>query len=173
MYRFSRNTGKALIAIAVLTGMGTAACSGSPATSTSPGSQKSANSTPVPVRQSPSLVDGERLGKEARELLKETDHFDSDDEAFISSGSLAIPGENLDKTIKVDTRLRVEVACAGEGTVTFSAVSGTAKTAKRVDCTQSRTGKFDFTTAGPSLAIRADSLEGEEVGAAYVVHRIT
>lgn len=44
-----------------------------------------------------------------------------------------------------------------EGAVTFTAVSGTAKRAKRVDCTQPMTNRFDFTTAGPSLAIQADS----------------
>jgi hypothetical protein len=99
--------------------------------------------------------------------------LDSDDADFVSSGSLAIPGENLDETVESGTALRVEVACAGEGTVTFTAVSGTAKKAKRVDCTRLMTGRFDITTAGPSLAIQADSPETERVGTAYVVRRIT
>jgi hypothetical protein len=113
------------------------------------------------------------LDEEARDLLNMTDRWESDEEGLLSAGSLALPGKNLDKTIKSGTALRVEVACAGEGTVTFTVVSGAAKTTKRVDCTQPMTTGFDFTTAGPSLAIQADSPEADRVGTAYIVDRIS
>ncbi|WP_406315366.1 hypothetical protein [Streptomyces sp. NBC_00118] len=171
MYRFTHHIGKALAAVAVLTGM-TTSCSGSPATSKVPHSHKAATSAAAPTAQPRSRSGRERLDKEARDLLHRTDRLDSDDEGLISAGSLAIPGQNLDETVKPGTVLRIEVACAGEGAVTFTAVSGTAKRAKRVDCTQPMTNRFDFTTAGPSLAIQADSPEAERVGAAYVVRHI-
>jgi hypothetical protein len=173
MYRFTRHTGSALTAVALITGMATA-CSDSPATSKAPQSQKTASSTAAPTAQSPSQSGREQLNKEARDLLNMTDRLESD-EGLVSAGSLAVPGENLDKTIKSGTALRVEVACAGEGTVTFTVASGTAKTAKRVDCTQPMTNGFDFTTAGPGLAIQADSPEeeSESVGTAYMVSHIS
>lgn len=65
------------------------------------------------------------------------------------------------------------MACAGEGTVTFTVASGAAKTAKRVDCTQPMTNEFDFTTAGPGLTIQADSPEEDRVGTAYMVSHIS
>ncbi|MFJ8982607.1 hypothetical protein [Streptomyces sp. NPDC102282] len=102
-------------------------------------------------------------------MLNLTDRPASDEEGLVSSGSLAIPGQNLDETIKSGTALRVEVACAGEGTVTFTVTSGTARTAERVDCTQPMTNRFNFTTAGPSLAIQADSPDEDSVGTAYIV----
>lgn len=171
MYRFTRHTGSALTAVALMTGMASA-CSGSPATSKAPQSQK-AESSAVPTAQPSSPSARERLDKEARGLLDMTDRLESDEEGLVSAGSLAVPGENLDETIKSGTALRVEVACAGEGTVTFTVTSGTARTAKRVDCTQPKTNGFDFTTAGPGLAIQADSPEEEKVGTAYTVSRIS
>jgi hypothetical protein len=172
MDRSTRHRGKALAAVVLLTGM-TMACSGPPATSKAPQPQKATNSSAVPTARPTPRSDGEQLDTEARDLLSRTDQLDSDDTDFVSSGSLAIPGENLDETVESGTALRVEVACAGEGTVTFTAVSGTAKKAKRVDCTRPMTGRFDITTAGPSLAIQADSPETERVGTAYVVRRVT
>ncbi|MGW2081796.1 hypothetical protein ACWCOW_33585 [Streptomyces sp. NPDC001939] len=172
MYRVTRHTGKALTAVALLAGM-TTACSGSPATSKAPQPQKAASSTAAPAVPARPRSGRERLDNEARDLLNRTDHLHSGDEGLVSAGSLAIPGQNLDKTVKPGTVLRVEVACAGEGTVTFTAVSGTAKRAKRVDCTQPMTNRFNFTAAGPSLAIRADSPEPERVGTAYVVRHVT
>ncbi|MEU8794439.1 hypothetical protein [Streptomyces sp. NPDC048643] len=106
-------------------------------------------------------------------MLNRTDDLDSDDDGLVSSGSLALPGMNVDETVKPGTALRVEVACAGEGTVTFTALSGTAKRARRVDCTQPIASSFDFTTAGPSLTIEADSPKAEKAGTAYVMRRIT
>lgn len=167
MYRFTRHTGRALTAVAVITGMATA-CSDSPTPSKTPPSQKAASSTASPTAQSSSPSGQEQLDKEARDLLNMTERLASD-EGLVSAGSLAVPGENLDKTVKTGTTLRVEVACAGEGVVTFTIVSGTAKTAKRVDCTQPMTSAFDFTTAGPGLSIQADSPGEEGVGTAYMV----
>lgn len=171
MYRFTRHAASALAAVALITGM-TCACSDSSTPPKAPQSQKAATSTATPPAQPSSLSGREQLDKEARDLLNMTDRLESD-ERVISSGSLAVPGENLDKTIKTGTALRVEVACAGEGTVTFTVASGTAKTAKRVDCTQLMTNKFDFTTAGPGLTIQADSPEEDRVGTAYMVSRIS
>ncbi|MGW7210886.1 hypothetical protein [Streptomyces sp. NPDC054837] len=172
MYRFTRHTATALTAVALITGM-TSACSDSPTPSKAPQSHKTASSTPSPTAQPSSPSGREKLDKEARDLLNMTDRLESDEEGLISSGSLAVPGENLDETIKTGTALRVEVACAGEGTVTFTVASGTAKTAKRVDCTQPMTNKFDFTTAGPGLTIQADSPEEDRVGTAYKMSRIS
>jgi hypothetical protein len=171
MYRFTRHTGSALTAVALIAGM-TSACSDSPTPPKAPQSQKTASSTATPTAQPSSLSGREQLDKEARDLLNMTDRLESD-EGLVSSGSLAVPGENLDKTIKTGTALRVEVACAGEGTVTFTVASGTAKTAKRVDCTQPMTDGFDFTTAGPGLTIQADSPEEDRVGTAYMVSHIS
>ncbi|MFE1287363.1 hypothetical protein [Streptomyces sp. NPDC058751] len=151
----------------------TTACSGSPATSKTPQPQKTPSSTAAPTAQAAPRSARERLDEKARDLLTGTDPLDADDEGFVSSGSLAIPGQNVDETVKSGTVLRVEVACAGEGTVTFTAVSGTAEKAVRVDCAQSTTGRFDFTTAGPSLTIQADSPAAEKVGTAYVVRHTT
>jgi hypothetical protein len=172
MHRFTRHTGSALTAVALITGM-TSACSDSPTPPKAPQSQQTASSTASPTAQPSSLSGREQLDKEARDLLNMTDRLGSDEEGSVSSGSLAVPGANLDETIKTGTALRVEVACAGEGTVTFTVVSGTAKTAKRVDCTQPMTNKFDFTTAGPGLTIQADSPEEDRVGTAYMVSHIS
>ncbi|MFJ2237828.1 hypothetical protein [Streptomyces sp. NPDC087859] len=149
----------------------TSACSDAPTPSKTPQSHKTATSTPSPTAQPSSPSGREKLDKEARDLLNMTDRLESD-EGLISSGSLAVPGENLDETVKTGTALRVEVACAGEGTVTFTVASGTAKTAKRVDCTEATTNGFDFTTAGPGLTIQADSPEEDRVGTAYIVSHI-
>jgi len=170
MYRFTRHTATALTAVALITGM-TSACSNAPTPSKAPQSHKTATSTPSPTAQPSSPSGREKLDKEARDLLNMTDRLESD-EGLISSGSLAVPGENLDETVKTGTALRVEVACAGEGTVTFTVASGTAKTAKRVDCTEATTNGFDFTTAGPGLTIQADSPEEDRVGTAYIVSHI-
>jgi hypothetical protein len=172
MDRLIRHRGKVLAAVALLAGM-TVACSGPPATSKAPQSQKATSTSPVPTPRLTPRSDQERLDTEAANLLSRMDQSDPDDADFVSSGSLAIPGMNLDETVKSGTALRVEVACVGEGTVTFTAVSGTAKKAKRVDCTRPMTGRFDITTARPSLAIHADSPDSERVGTAYVVRRVT
>ncbi|MGW7263393.1 hypothetical protein [Streptomyces sp. NPDC054842] len=113
------------------------------------------------------------MDTKARDLLGRTEQLGSDDADFVLSGSLAIPGMDVDETVESGVALRVEVACVGEGTVTFTAVSGTVKKAKRVDCTQPVTGRFDITTAGPSLAIGADSNGTERLGTAYVVRHVT
>ncbi|MGW2841109.1 hypothetical protein ACWCWD_25355 [Streptomyces sp. NPDC001493] len=113
------------------------------------------------------------MDEEARDLLDVPDRLESDEEGLVSAGSLAVPGENVDETIESGTALRVEVACAGEGTVTFTVVSGAAKAVERVDCTQPMTNRFNFTTAGPSLAIQADSRQEDRVGTAYTVSHIS
>ncbi|WP_406835642.1 hypothetical protein ACICHK_03655 [Streptomyces sp. AHU1] len=172
MYRFVRHAGKALTAVVLLTGTATA-CSGSPATPKAPQSRKATGSAAAPTAQPASRSGQERLDEKARDLLDRTDPWASDDEGLVSSGSLAIPGQNVDDTVESGTALRVEVACAGEGTVTFTAVSGTARKAERVDCARTMTNRFDFTTAEPSLTIQADSSEAERVGTAYVVRHIT
>ncbi|MGW0720550.1 hypothetical protein ACWD3K_38500 [Streptomyces sp. NPDC002778] len=128
MYRFTRHTGSALTAVALITGMASA-CSDSPPTSKAAQPQKAASATAAPTAQPPSQPGREQLNEEARDLLNMTDRLESDEEGVVSSGSLAVPGQNLDKTIKPGTALRVEVACAGEGTVTFTVASGNAKTA--------------------------------------------
>jgi hypothetical protein len=172
MYRFTRHAGTALAGVVLLAGM-TTACSGSAATSKSSQAQKATSSTAAPTAQAASRPAERRLDEEARDLLTGTDPLDGNDEDFVSSGSLAIPGQDMDTTIRPGTALHVEVACAGEGTVTFTAVSGNAKKAKRVDCAQSTRDEFDFTTAGPSFTIQADSPAAEKVGTAYVVRHTT
>ncbi|MFI1723707.1 hypothetical protein [Streptomyces sp. NPDC020489] len=168
MYRFTRHTGSALTAVVLITGMASA-CSDATPTAKAPQSRKAASSTAVPTAQPSSPSGREQLNKEARDLLDMTDRLKSDDEGLVSAGSLAVPGQNLDETVKPGTDLRVEVACAGEGTVTFTVVSGTAKTARRVDCAQPMPNGFDFTTAGQGLAIQADSPQEDRVGTAYMV----
>ncbi|MFH9663558.1 hypothetical protein ACH4NF_35365 [Streptomyces sp. NPDC017248] len=113
----------------------------------------------------------ERLDNTARRLLGSTGRPSTDDAGFIASGTLAIPGQNLDETIESGTALRVEVACAGEGTVTFTAVSGTARAVRRIYCAQPVTKGLRLTTAAPRLAVLADSATPETVGTAYVVRR--
>ncbi|WP_258564961.1 hypothetical protein [Streptomyces sp. WELS2] len=114
----------------------------------------------------------ERLDDKARRLLGGTGRPSTDDDGFMASGTLAIPGQNLDETIESGTALRVEVACAGKGTVTFTAVSGTAEAVRLVDCAQPATKGFRLTTAAPRLVVRADSATPETVGTAYVVRRV-
>ncbi|MEU5092279.1 hypothetical protein [Streptomyces sp. NPDC021356] len=63
------------------------------------------------------------------------------------------------------------MTCAGDGTVTFTAVSGTARAVRRLDCTQPVTKAFRLTTAAPRLAVLADSATPETVGTAYMVRR--
>ncbi|MGW4273289.1 hypothetical protein ACWEGQ_13220 [Streptomyces seoulensis] len=111
----------------------------------------------------------ERLDDKARHLLGTTGRLSTDGDGFVASGTLAIPGQNLDETIESGTALRVEVACAGEGTVTFTAASGTARAVRRLDCAQQVTKAFRLTTAAPRLAVLADSDTPETVGTAYVV----
>ncbi|MGC4951328.1 hypothetical protein ACLQ2N_34800 [Streptomyces sp. DT224] len=170
MYRFTRRTGSALTAVALITGMA-AACSESPSASEASQPEKAASSTAAPHVQSPSQSGREQLSKKAGDLLNMEERLESDDKGLVSAGTLAVPGQNVDETIESRTVLRVEVACAGEGSVTFTVSSGAARTAEHVDCTQPTTSGFDFTTAGPSLAIQADSPEEDRVGTAYIVSR--
>lgn len=172
MYRFIRRTGSALAAVALITGMASA-CSDSPPASRAPQSGNTASSTAAPTVKPSSPSVREQLDEEARDLLDVPDRLESDEEGLVSAGSLAVPGENVDETIESGTALRVEVACAGEGTVTFTVVSGAAKAVERVDCTQPMTNRFNFTTAGPSLAIQADSRQEDRVGTAYTVSHIS
>ncbi|WP_244318284.1 hypothetical protein [Streptomyces brevispora] len=127
----------------------------------------------APIVQPPSRSGREQLNEEARNLLSMAERLESDEKGLVSAGTLAVPGQNLDETIESGTALRVEVACAGEGSVTFTVSSGAARTAERVDCTQPMTKGFDFTTAGPSLAIQADSPEEDGVGTAYMVSHVS
>ncbi|WP_282700512.1 hypothetical protein [Streptomyces sp. CC219B] len=171
MYRLTRGTGRAVAAAALVAGL-TAACSDSSTASKAPQPSEAASSgSATPTARPASGPDRERLNKEARDLLDPAHRPATDEKGFVSAGSLAVPGMNVDKTITSGTALRVEVACAGEGTVTFTVTSGTAKAAKRVDCARSPRDGFDFTTAGSSLAIHADSSEEESVGTAYLVSR--
>ncbi|WNI27198.1 hypothetical protein [Streptomyces sp. ITFR-16] len=170
MHRFTRHTGRVLAAVALLAGL-TTACSGPSATPKAPQPRQTAAATATPAPQPTPRPDRERLDKMARDVLNGTGEPDWDDKDLVSSGSLAIPGMNVDETVKSGTALRIEVACAGDGKVTFTAVSGSARTTERVDCAQSMRNSFDFTTAAPSLAIQADSPDPEGVGTAYVVRR--
>ncbi|MGW0910805.1 hypothetical protein ACWD1Z_03485 [Streptomyces sp. NPDC002784] len=172
MYRLTHRTAHALVTVVLIT-CTASACSDSSAASRAPQSEKVASPKAAPAAQPTFRSGQEQLDREARDLLNVTDRWQSDEEGLVSSGSLAVPGENRDETLKPGTTLRVEVACAWEGTVTFTVVSGTAKTTERVDCTQPMAKGFDFTTAGSSLAIQADSPGEEAVGAAYLVSRTT
>ncbi|WP_329042998.1 hypothetical protein OHT61_31990 [Streptomyces sp. NBC_00178] len=125
------------------------------------------------MAQPPSWSSREQLNEEARSLLNMAERLESGDKGLVSAGTLAVPGQNLDETIESGTALRVEVACAGEGSVTFTVSSGAARTAERVDCTQPMTNGFDFTTAEPSLAIQADSPAEDKVGTAYMVSHVS
>ncbi|WP_353946074.1 hypothetical protein ABII15_33765 [Streptomyces sp. HUAS MG91] len=170
MHRRTRRTTTALAAIAVLTAVATA-CSGSTGTPKASSSKKTAGAPPTSPAQRVSRPNHEQLDDKARRLLGSTSGPDADDDGFIASGTLATPGQNLDETIEPGTALRVEVACAGEGTVTFTVVSGTARAVRRVNCAQSVPKGLRVTTAEPHLAVRADSATPETVGAAYVVRR--
>ncbi|WP_223205790.1 hypothetical protein [Streptomyces xanthii] len=171
MYRRTRHTATALAAVALLTAV-TSACSGSTETPRAASSTKPEAGAPdASPAQKASRPDHERLDDKARRLLDSTDGSSADGDGFIASGSLAIPGQNLDKTIASGTTLRVEVACAGNGEVTFKAVSGTARVTRRVDCAQPETTSFRLTTAAPRLAVQADSATPETVGTAYSVRR--
>ncbi|MFD9291388.1 hypothetical protein ACFWBV_24530 [Streptomyces sp. NPDC060030] len=172
LYRFDRRTGSALTAVALITGMASA-CSDSPSAYNASQPDKAASSTAAPIAQPPSQSGRKQLNKEARDLLDMEERLESDEKGLVSAGTLAVPGRNLDETIKSGTDLRVEVACAGEGSVTFTVSSGAARAAERVDCTQPMTNGFNFTTAGPSLAIQADSPEGDRVGTAYIVSHVS
>lgn len=172
LYRFIRRTGSALTAVALITGMASA-CSDSPPASKASQPGRAASSTAAPIAQPPSRSGREQLNEEARDLLSMAERLESDEKGLVSAGTLAVPGQNLDETIESGTALRVEVACAGEGSVTFTVSSGAARTAERVACTQPMTKGFDFTTAGPSLAIQADSPEEDGVGTAYMVSHVS
>ncbi|WP_330453125.1 MULTISPECIES: hypothetical protein [unclassified Streptomyces] len=171
MYRFTRRTGIALTAVALITGTASA-CSDSPSAPKASQPEKAASSTAAPEAQPSSPSGTKQLDKEAADLLNMAERLESDKERLVSAGSLAVPGQNLDETVESGTALRVEVACAGKGSVTFTVSSGTARKAERVDCTQPMTNRFDFTTAGSSLAIRADSPEEDRVGTAYIVSHV-
>ncbi|MBO1330753.1 hypothetical protein [Streptomyces sp. VRA16 Mangrove soil] len=170
MHRLTRRTTTALATVALLTTAATA-CSGSVETPRAASSKEEAGAAAPSPARTVSRPDHERLDDEARSLLTGTGRSGTDD-GFVASGTLAIPGQNLDETIKAGTSLHVEVACAGKGTVTFTAESGTAEAVRRVDCAQSVTTRFRFTTAAPRLAVRADSATPETVGTAYVVRRV-
>jgi hypothetical protein len=170
MYRRTRHAPTALAAIALLTAVATA-CSGSAETPRASSSKKTADSLTTSAAQRVSLPNHEQLDKQARSLLGSTSRREVDDDGFITSGTLAVPGQNLDETIEPGTALHIEVACAGVGTVTFTAVSGTAKTVRRVNCAQPAANSFRLTTGAPRLAVRADSATPETVGTAYVVRR--
>ncbi|MFB7600585.1 hypothetical protein [Streptomyces sp. NPDC056160] len=171
MYRRTRRTTTALATVALLTAVAPA-CSDSAETPKTSSSKKTTAIAPAtsPAQRVP-RPDPEQLDSKARRLLGSSGPPSTDDDGFIASGTLAIPGLNLDETIESGTALRVEVACAGEGTVTFTAVSGTARAVRRVDCAQPATKEFRLTTAAPRLAVLADSATPETVGTAYVVRR--
>lgn len=169
MYRRTHRTITALAAVALLTAVAPA-CSGSAETPRASSSKKTTAGAPAASpAQRVSPPDHERLDDKARRLLGITGRPSTDGDDFMALGTLAIPGENLDETIESGTALRVEVACAGKGTVTFTAVSGTARAVRRVDCARPLTKAFHLTTAAPRLAVLADSATPETVGTAYVV----
>ncbi|WP_394436909.1 hypothetical protein [Streptomyces sp. SGAir0957] len=171
MYRSTRHTLEALTAVVLLTGVASG-CSDAPDTPTAPEARKTASRT---TASSPSAEDKTRarLDEQARTRLGAPDELDERGADFVSSGSLAIPGENLDERVGRGTELQVQVTCAGRGSVTFTAVSGSAKKAVRVDCARSMTNTFDLTTAAPRFAIQADSAEAAQVGTAYLVRQVT
>ncbi|MYS38671.1 MULTISPECIES: hypothetical protein [unclassified Streptomyces] len=147
-------------------------CSDSSSASKASQPEKAASSTAAPETQPSSPSGKERLDQEAGDLLNMAERLESDRKRLVSAGTLAVPGQNLDRTVESGTALRVEVACAGKGSVTFTVSSGTARKAERVDCTQPMTKRFDFTTAGSSLAVQADSPEEDRVGTAYIVTHV-
>ncbi|MFI0237862.1 hypothetical protein [Streptomyces sp. NPDC016845] len=168
MYRFTRHALGALTAVSLLAGMATG-CSGSSGARATSQARETASPTATPTTQPTSPSGRERLDEEAHARLGSVEQLDPDDAAFVESGTLAIPGENLDEAVGPGTVLRVDVACAGRGTVTFTAVSGSAKKAVRVDCTRPVASGFDFTTAAQGLAVQADASEAARVGTAYLV----
>ncbi|MEU6389094.1 hypothetical protein [Streptomyces sp. NPDC046939] len=147
------------------------ACSGSAETPEPSSSKAMVGAPAASPAQRVSRPDHERLDNAARHLLDSTGLLDADDDGFIASGTLAIPGQNVDETIESGTALRVRMACGGEGTVTFTAVSGTARAVRHIDCTRSATKELHLTTAAPRLAVRADSATPDTIGTAYVVRR--
>lgn len=61
-----------------------------------PQPQKAARSIAAPTAQPPSQPSREQLNTEARAVLSMTDRLESDEEGLGSSGSPAVPGQNLD-----------------------------------------------------------------------------
>ncbi|MER6434517.1 hypothetical protein ABT272_44080 [Streptomyces sp900105245] len=89
-----------------------------------------------------------------------------------SSGSLrdGINGSSVD--VKIGQRVRVQAACVGTGSVTVSAVSGTARVSKRYPCGNDGSvgaPSFQLTAVDPVLKVRLTPDKGASGGAAYTV----
>ncbi|MFJ2744347.1 hypothetical protein ACIO3O_32370 [Streptomyces sp. NPDC087440] len=172
----TRSMAAALAAAALLAGAATACTAASP--KAPPLDLKATTPPPKPAAEQAANPSGTGLEKQARDLLGNPDDpFEEDDPddvggTFHSAGSLAIPGMNRDETVKRGLHLTVQVACAGKGVVTFEAVSGKARTIKRVDCAGPQpTSHLELTTAAGVLEVSADSPAGDRVGTAYVVRQ--
>ncbi|MFF3061460.1 hypothetical protein [Streptomyces sp. NPDC057909] len=110
------------------------------------------------------------LANQARKAVPNKDQL----EGFLgaTSGSLreGIASSGLD--VKKGQGIRIHAACAGTGSLTLSAVSGTAKSIKHVSCSIDPIGLGGilFTAAATDLEVRIERDKGASGGAAYSIN---
>ncbi|MET9518367.1 hypothetical protein [Streptomyces sp. NPDC002994] len=140
-----RPAGAALAAFAFLAGTG--ACT-----------------TPPPVPE-------QRFAEAAAAALTDQDTLDEEG-TFVLSAAGGIDGSNNQIEITPRTRLLVEAACAGEGSVTLTVTSGSAKTRRHLACAaKPRARTFAFTTHTGSISFDADRDTATHGGLAYLARR--
>lgn len=159
-----RPAGAALAAFAFLAG--TAAC-------TTPSAPESPPAASAPPRRAhePRPPSEQQLSDAATAALTDFDAL-SDAGTFVLSAAGGIDGSDNRSEIEPGTRLTVEAACAGRGSVTLTVTSGRAETRRHLDCGDTPRAKtFPFTTRADSVFFAVDRGAATRGGLAYLAHR--
>lgn len=119
----------------------------------------------------PRLPTEAQLGRAATAALTDEGRLDEED-TFVLSAAGGIDGSDNRSEIAPGTRLFVEAACAGEGSVTLTVTSGEARTRQHLTCAEAPRAKtFTFTTRGDTVFFDADRAGAATRGSlAYLAH---
>ncbi|OEJ40360.1 hypothetical protein BGK70_21525 [Streptomyces agglomeratus] len=113
----------------------------------------------------------QQLSDAATAALTDSDAL-SDAGTFVLSAAGGIDGSDNQSQIEPGTRLAVEAACAGRGSVTLTVTSGSAETRRRLDCGDTPHAKtFPFTTRADSIFFAVDRGAATHGGLAYLAYR--
>ncbi|MFE2425389.1 hypothetical protein ACFXJ5_01315 [Streptomyces sp. NPDC059373] len=160
--------GTAAVALGIL--LGATACTDSTPATAKPARAAKASSS-AKAAKAADAADAKKA-KEAQSVLTS-----STDPNYLesASGSLGVPTGNEDASIKAGTRVVVEFACIGTGSVTVRLTSGDAydkhEVSQKVTCSEGGTSNHSvaYRLTAKGLTVTIDSSEGAKGGYAYDV----
>jgi hypothetical protein len=169
--RHKHITGTAAVALGIL--LGATACTDSTPATAKPASAAKASSSAEAAKAAKAADAADaKKAKEAQSVLTlstDPNYLES------ASGSLGVPTGNEDASIRAGTRVVVEFACIGTGSVTVRLTSGGTydkhEVSQKVTCSEGGTSNHpvDYRLTAKGLMVTIDSSKGAKGGYAYAV----